>query len=101
MSGRKGQPAAGMTTFLGIAGVYTGFWGVMENRRWLYAPVRGADTGLVCHPVRYAPQIAAAMLPHPVIDRNAAGQDARRGIESAGSLKVVVVLGECDHGGGC
>jgi hypothetical protein len=38
MSRRKGLPAAGLATFLGIAGVYTGFWGVMEHRRWLYAP---------------------------------------------------------------
>lgn len=38
MSRRKGVPAAGLTTFFGIAGVYTGFWGVMERMRWLYAP---------------------------------------------------------------
>lgn len=38
VSRRKGIPAAGLSTFVGIAGVYTGFWGVMENRRWLYAP---------------------------------------------------------------
>lgn len=38
MSRRKGLPAAGLATFLGIAGVYTGFWGVMEHRRWLCAP---------------------------------------------------------------
>lgn len=37
MSRRKDLPAAGLSTFLGIAGVYTGFWGVMEHRRWLYA----------------------------------------------------------------
>ncbi len=28
MSRRKGLPAVGLATFLGIAGVYTGFWGV-------------------------------------------------------------------------
>ena len=38
MSRRKGLPAAGLTTFLGIAGVYTGFWAVTERRHWLYAP---------------------------------------------------------------
>jgi hypothetical protein len=38
MSRRKGLPAAGLTTFLGIAGVYTGFWGVTERRHWPYAP---------------------------------------------------------------
>jgi hypothetical protein len=38
MTRRKGVPAAGLTTVLGIAGVFTGFYGVMENRRWLYIP---------------------------------------------------------------
>jgi hypothetical protein len=38
MSRRKGIPAAGLTIFLGIAGVYIGFWGVMEKRHWLYVP---------------------------------------------------------------
>jgi drug/metabolite transporter (DMT)-like permease len=38
MSRRKSIPAAGVTTFLGVVGVYAGFWGVMENRHWLYFP---------------------------------------------------------------
>ena len=38
MTRRKGVPAAGLTTLLGIAGVYTGLWGEMENRHWLYIP---------------------------------------------------------------
>ena len=38
MSRRKGLPAVGVTTVLGIAGVYTGFWGVLEHRYWLYLP---------------------------------------------------------------
>ncbi len=38
MSRRKGVPAAGWSTLLGISGVYIGFWAVMENRHWLYVP---------------------------------------------------------------
>lgn len=36
VSRRKGVPLAGLTTFLGIGGVYLGFWGVMKSTRWLY-----------------------------------------------------------------
>lgn len=38
LSRRKGVPQAGLTTFLGIAGVYLGFWGVMKSAHWLYLP---------------------------------------------------------------
>lgn len=38
VSRRKGVPRAGLTAFLGIAGVYVGFWGVMKSTHWLYVP---------------------------------------------------------------
>jgi hypothetical protein len=38
MSRRKGLRSAGLRILLGVAGVYIGFSGVLENRHWLYAP---------------------------------------------------------------
>ena len=38
MSRRRGKPESGLTIFLGIAGVYVGFWGVMKSAHWLYVP---------------------------------------------------------------
>ncbi len=38
ISRRRGKPESGLTIFLGIAGVYIGFWGVMKSAHWLYVP---------------------------------------------------------------
>jgi drug/metabolite transporter (DMT)-like permease len=38
LSRRRGSPENGLTVFLGIAGVYVGFWGVMKSEHWLYVP---------------------------------------------------------------
>ncbi len=38
LSRRRGKPEMGLTIFLGIAGVYVGFWGVMRSVHWLYVP---------------------------------------------------------------
>jgi hypothetical protein len=34
----KGKARECLTIFLGIAGVYVGFWGVMKSAHWLYVP---------------------------------------------------------------
>jgi hypothetical protein len=38
LSRRRGKPESGLTIFLGIGGVYVGFWGVMKSVHWLYVP---------------------------------------------------------------
>jgi hypothetical protein len=38
LSRRWGKPESGLTIFLGIAGVYVGFCGVMTSVHWLYVP---------------------------------------------------------------
>jgi predicted PurR-regulated permease PerM len=38
LSRRRGKPESGLTIFLGIAGVYVGFWGVMTSVHWLVVP---------------------------------------------------------------
>jgi fatty-acid desaturase len=38
MSRRNGILAAGLSTLLGVTGVYAGLWGVLEHRHWLFVP---------------------------------------------------------------
>jgi hypothetical protein len=57
-SRRKGLRAAGLATFLGIAAVYTGFWGVLEHVGWLYVPC--VVLILASYAIRFAAQHRSA-----------------------------------------
>ena len=73
MSRRKGLPAAGLTTFLGIAGDHTGFWAMTERRHWLYGPavvLQGNKYGLVAtRLVSVGWRLAGVAISEPVHDR--------------------------------